>query len=405
MLTSLFASATFADYACSMQSPPIILGIMSGTSADGIDVAVMRFPAGEAERPELLHFLSRPMPPELHEPILRLAEPGMNEIEPMGVLHVQLGRAYAKAALEAIEAAGLKPQDIAAIGCHGQTIRHRPNQRHPFTLQIGCAASIAEHTGITAIHDFRSRDIAAGGQGAPLVPFAHRRLFASADADIAVLNIGGIANLTWLGGDGSTTGFDCGPGNMLMDALMLELSDGRNGYDDEGALAASGAPCRPLLDKLLEHPFLNKRPPRSTGREDFGSEVAHTILAWPGISDADRLATASALTVQAVAQSVRFLPGEPAQWLVCGGGARNRHLMRCLADRLAPASVRETDSRGMPGQAVEAACFAMLAFETLKGSGNTLAGVTGAAHDSCGGSISPGANWSRLVHAIPTWTR
>ncbi|HCS12485.1 MAG TPA: recombination protein RecR [Zetaproteobacteria bacterium] len=203
-----------------MQAPPIILGIMSGTSADGIDVAVMRM----TKKTELLHFLSLPMPPELREPILRLAEPGVNEIELMGALHVRLGHAYAHAALQAIEAAGLKTGDIAAIGCHGQTIRHRPGERHPFTMQIGCAATIAERTGITTVDDFRSRDIAAGGQGAPLVPFAHRRLFASEDTDIAVLNIGGIANITWLGRDGSTSGFDCGPGNMLMDVLMLERS-------------------------------------------------------------------------------------------------------------------------------------------------------------------------------------
>ncbi|MDQ6966392.1 MAG: anhydro-N-acetylmuramic acid kinase, partial [Mariprofundaceae bacterium] len=166
---------------------PLILGIMSGTSADGIDVAIVRM----NEKPELLHFQSLPMPDALREPILRLAEPGIHEIDVMGALHVQLGRAYAKAALQAIAAAGLEAGDIAAIGCHGQTIRHRPAGKHPFSLQIGCAATLAEQTGITTISDFRSRDIAAGGQGAPLVPFAHRRLFASDDMDTAVLNLGG----------------------------------------------------------------------------------------------------------------------------------------------------------------------------------------------------------------------
>jgi len=384
-----------------MQAPPIILGIMSGTSADGIDVAVMRM----TKKTVLLHFLSLPMPPELREPILRLAEPGVNEIELMGALHVRLGHAYAHAALQAIEAAGLKTGDIAAIGCHGQTIRHRPGERHPFTMQIGCAATIAERTGITTVDDFRSRDIAAGGQGAPLVPFAHRRLFASGDTDIAVLNIGGIANITWLGRDGSTSGFDCGPGNMLMDVLMLELSDGRNGFDEDGALAASGAVSQPLLDKLLAHPFLSKRPPKSTGREDFGSAVADIILAWPEISDADRLATACELTARSIADCIRFLPAAPARWLVCGGGARNSHLMQSLAGKLAPADVCGTESRGMSGQAVEAACFAMLAMQTLCGSANTLAAVTGASHDVCGGSIHPGANWPLVLQDIPTWTR
>lgn len=388
-----------------MQGDPIILGIMSGTSADGIDVAVMRLSTDTGGKSELLHFLSLPIPPELREPILRLAEPGVNEIDPMGALHVRLGRAYAIAALQAIEEAGLKPGEITAIGCHGQTIRHRPGDKNPFTLQIGCAATVAERTGITTVSDFRSRDIAAGGQGAPLVPFAHRQLFASAEADIAVLNLGGIANITWLGGNGSTAGFDCGPGNMLMDALMLELSDGCYGFDEDGALAASGSPCRPLLEQLLDHPFLQKRPPKSTGREDFGADVAHTILAWPDISDADRLATACELTVQGVKDSIRFLPAAPQAWLVCGGGARNAHLMHRLAELLAPARVGTTESAGMPSQAVEAACFAMLAFETLRGANNALAEVTGASHASCGGCITPGNNWSGLLHDIQTWIR
>jgi len=384
---------------------PLILGIMSGTSCDGIDVAIMRMSPVIGLRPELMHFQSLPMPDELREPILRLAEPGIHEIDAMGALHVQLGRAYGKAALRAIAAAGLETDDITAIGCHGQTLRHRPHGKHPFTLQIGCAATIAEQTGITTISNFRSRDIAAGGEGAPLVPFAHQQLFASDDADIAMLNIGGIANLTWLGRDGSITGFDCGPGNMLMDGLILALSDGRNSYDEDGGLAASGRICKPLLEELLNIPFLHKSPPKSTGREEFGSEVIDSILAWPEISDADRLATACALSVEVIAGSVRFLPNPPGRWLVCGGGARNTHLMRCLASRLAPASLDGTEACGIPGQAVEAACFAMLARETLCGAVNTVAEVTGATHAVCGGSITPGKNWTALLRDIPTWTR
>jgi len=380
---------------------PLILGIMSGTSADGIDVAIVRMGA----KPELEHFKALPMPSRLREPILRLAEPGIHEIDVMGALHVHLGRAYAKAALDTIAAAGLQASDIAAIGCHGQTIRHRPHGKNPFTLQIGCAASIAEQTGITTISDFRSRDIAAGGCGAPLVPFAHRQLFASDDADTAVLNIGGIANITWLGKDGSTSGFDCGPGNMLMDGLMLALSDGRNSYDEDGALAATGHICKPLLDKLLSIPFLHKSPPKSTGREEFGSEVIDSILAWPEISDADRLATACALSVEGIATCVRFLPNPPQRWLVCGGGARNSYMMQGLAARLAPVILSGTGACGMPEQAVEAACFAMLAQQTLCGAANTVAEATGATHPVCGGSITPGNNWCDLLRDIPAWTR
>jgi len=388
-----------------MKTSPLILGIMSGTSADGIDVAIMRMAANMETRPELVHFLSCPMPPRLSEPILRLGEPGVNEIDSMGSLHVQLGHAYAAAAMQTITAAGLHAGDIAAIGCHGQTIRHRPKDKHPFSLQIGCASTIAERTGITTIADFRSRDIAAHGQGAPLVPFAHRQLFASQDMDTAVLNIGGIANITWLGKDGSTTGFDCGPGNMLMDGLTLALSDGRDSYDEYGALAASGQICQPLLEKLLDIPFLNRTPPKSTGREEFGSQVIDCILGWPEISDADRLATACALSVEAIAGSVRFLPNPPQRWLVCGGGAQNTHLMRSLARRLAPASISGTKDSGMPEQAVEAASFAILARQTLCGAVNTVAAVTGAAHAVCGGSIAPGNNWPTLLSDIPNWTR
>jgi len=388
-----------------MNESLLILGIMSGTSADGIDVAIIRMAPNMDTRPELVHFHSYPMPPRLSEPILRLAEPGVNEVDIMGALHVQLGHAYAAAALQAITKAGLHADDIAAIGCHGQTIRHRPAGKHPFSLQIGCASTIAERTGITTIADFRSRDIAAHGQGAPLVPFAHRLLFASDDLDTAVLNIGGIANITWLGRDGSTSGFDCGPGNMLMDGLMLALSDGRDGFDEDGELGAAGRVCEPLLAALMSHPFTQRRPPKSTGREEFGSDVLARILAWPELCDADRMATTAAFTVNCVTESVHFLPQIPQRWLVCGGGARNQHLMTLLGKKLAPANISTTDNAGMPSQAVEAASFALLARQTLLGQSNTLSTVTGAIKDVCGGSISPGKNWPSLLRKLPTWTR
>jgi len=384
-----------------VNTPPLILGIMSGTSVDGIDIAIMRMQA----KPELLHFSEHAMPDPLHEPLLRLAVPGINEIDQMGELGQMLGKAYADAALSAIAAAGLQPSDIAAIGCHGQTIRHRPRLRHPFTLQIGNPAIIAERTGITTVSDFRSRDIAAGGEGAPLVPFSHRRLFASDAENIAVLNLGGIANITWLGKDGSTTGFDCGPGNMLMDALMLELSDGRNGFDADGELAATGHICQQLLEELMQHPFVKRSPPKSTGREEFGREMLHRILARPDLSDADRMATTLAFTVQCVAEAVDFLPSSPSQWLVCGGGVRNSHMMRSLGERLAPAQVNASDSAGLPAQAVEAASFAILAEQTLRGASNTISAVTGASHAVCCGNITPGANWPDLLRDIAAWTR
>jgi len=379
-----------------MRDPSLFIGVMTGTSCDGIDIAIVRF----SEKPELLHFMEYPMPKKLHEPILRLTSPGMDEVDAMGELDRALGEAIAAAIMESIRVAGINAQDIAAIGNHGQTIRHRPQARHPFTLQIGSAAAIAEKTGITTISDFRSRDMAAGGQGAPLVPYAHRDLFTSENHNTAIVNIGGIANVSWLGTDGDMIGFDTGPGNMVMDGLMLALSDGRHGYDPQGELAATGNICKPLLDKLLDHPFLHRPPPKSTGREEFGEQVVDQILAWPDLCDADRLAAASALTVQSIINSRKYFPDNATRWYICGGGSRNNHLMQQLKQQLSPAQVDSTEAAGIPPQAVEAVCFAILARQTLMGKPNTLPEVTGASHAVCGGQIIPGTNWQELVQSI-----
>lgn len=386
----------------------LFAGIMSGTSADGIDIAIVRFDEADNARPELVHFSEQAMPAALREAVLRLGAGDYGEsdaIELMGSTDRALGRQYAEAVLAALAESRLSPTSIAAIGCHGQTIRHRPANTPAFTLQIGCAATITEITGITTISDFRSRDIAAGGEGAPLVPFAHRLLFGTEESSAAVLNIGGIANITWLGADGSASGFDTGPGNMIMDGLIAALSNGAQAFDADGALAASGHPCSPLLDQLLAHPYLERRPPKSTGREAFGATIIAQILDWPGLSDADRLATACHYTADTVARAAAFLPEPPARWLCCGGGVRNHHLMRLLGERLAPAPVASTDTAGVPPQAVESLSFALLARHTLAGRPNTLASVTGATHDVCGGRITPGDNWPRLIEQIGQWTR
>jgi len=385
--------------------PPLFIGIMSGTSADGIDVAIVRFADQTPDQTELVHFSEYPMPEKLRPAIFRLTAPGYGEIDNMGGLDKALGHIYAEASLAAIKAAGLKTANIAAIGNHGQTIRHRPDTQYPYSLQIGCAATIAEATGITVVSDFRSRDLAAGGEGAPLVPFAHQQLFASKQDNIAVLNIGGIANISWLGADGSVTGFDTGPGNMVMDALMQKISNGEQRFDKNGQLAASGAVCTALLDKLMQHPFLQQPPPKSTGREQFGDDIVDLLLNWPDISDADRLATACRFTSGTICSSVRFLPSPPDRWLCCGGGVRNEHLMNLLTQQLAPASVSTTENAGMPPQAVEAVSFALLARQTLLGAPNTLAAVTGATHNVCGGRITPGANWQQLLQNILSWIR
>ncbi|MES0372363.1 MAG: anhydro-N-acetylmuramic acid kinase [Mariprofundaceae bacterium] len=378
-----------------------LLGIMSGTSADGINVAIIR-----ESNAKLIHFCEQPMPKELREPILRLAEPGLDEIDPLGALDRALGQTFSNAALHAIKEAGIASEKILAIGSHGQTIRHRPKGvkgGRPFTMQIGCAATIAEQTGITTVSDFRRRDIAAGGEGAPLVPFAHHTLFGHSDHPIAILNIGGIANVTYIdknAGHETITGFDTGPGNMIMDALMLNQSDGRHAYDRGGELAASGNIDDVLLNELLKHPYLKRIPPKSTGREMFGSQITDRIMTWPDLSDADRMATATEFTARSVAQSCQFLPEVPEAWYICGGGTYNRHLISRLEQLLAPASVKSTSEIGILPEAMEAVCFALLAKQTLLGRPNTLPAVTGASHAVVGGQITPGNNWPDILELL-----
>ncbi|RMH59832.1 MAG: anhydro-N-acetylmuramic acid kinase [Zetaproteobacteria bacterium] len=382
-------------------TPNLFVGIMSGTSCDGIDVAIVD---PSAPHP-LVYFEEHAMPDELRRQLLELAERGSCTLEMLGTLDRALGIAYASAVQATLARAEIAHERIAAIGCHGQTIRHDPCASPPFTLQIGCPATLAEQTGITVVDDFRRRDMAAGGQGAPLAPFAHRQLFAHPKRITVVLNIGGIANLTWLEPEGATMGFDCGPGNMIMDGLMQHFSKGARRFDLDGRLAAQGRVCEPLLNDLLTHPFIRQRPPKSTGREDFGKAMVHRLLNWPHLSDADRMATACAFTVRCIALQRRWLPADADRWLICGGGARNRHLMRSLQQALAPAIVHSTNHVGVPPQAVEAVCFAILAQHCLLGRVNTLASVTGAQHDSCGGRITPGANWPRLLRmGSGAWT-
>jgi len=378
-----------------------LIGIMSGTSADGINVAIVR-----ESNSQLIDFYELPMPVELREPILRLAQPGLNEIDAMGGLNRALGEAFANAALHAMHETGVAPDSIIAIGCHGQTIRHRPKGIEggkPFTLQIGCASMLAERTGITTISDFRSRDIAAGGEGAPLVPFAHHALMGSPEHPVAVLNIGGIANITYLH-HATVTGFDTGPGNMVMDALMLAMTDGRHAYDADGDLAASGSINVSLLGELLDHPYLKRSPPKSTGRETFGQQIVDKILAWPDISDADRMATATEFTARSIAGSLQFLLQPPETWYLCGGGAYNLHMTSRLEELLAPAHVKSSAELNILPEAMEALCFALLAKNTLLGIANTVPEVTGASHAVVGGQITPGNNWPETVKWIQSHT-
>jgi len=380
-----------------------LIGIMSGTSADGADAALVHWARGK--RPGLVAHLCRPYPAELQAEVLALQAPGVDEVERVGLLHSRLGLFYAELTQELLAQSEIAAEDIAVIGMHGQTIRHRPRARYPFSLQIGSAAVLAERTGCTVAFDFRSRDIAAGGEGAPLTPWAHRIFFSEQDEDIAVLNLGGVANITFLGAQGELIGFDCGPANAPLDALMLALSDGRTRVDQNGELAAQGRVDEALLQALCAHPFLRRPPPKSADKHDFLGAWLDRLLAAEGLCDADRLATAAEWVAASVAEAQRFLPRRPARWIVCGGGVHNRHLMQRLRARLAPAAVVPSDRLGMPAAAVEAASFALLAWHAVLGRPNTAPEVTGAARAVVGGALVPGENWPQLLRLRAQWTR
>lgn len=370
----------------------LYIGLISGTSADAIDAALVAL--GPA--PQLLHALSLPYPPQLRERVLALIhdEDGVVGLDELGSIDVEIGHAFAHAARTLLLQSGIDASRVRAIGSHGQTIRHRPRRDVPFTTQMGDPNVIAEATGITAVSDFRRRDVAAGGEGAPLVPAFHACVLADGRESRAVLNLGGIANLTLLPVRGDVAGFDTGPANALLDA-WTQRQRGLS-HDANGGWAATGR-CDPvLLDRLLADGYFTRRPPKSTGREEFGLPYAQEFHAKGrslGLSDADLLATATALTARSIADAYRrfVLPTTPLDAvLLCGGGARNPTLRRMLAEELAPTPVGTVEDRGIPIDAKEALAFAVLAYETAHGRPGTLPATTGTSRPALLGSIAPG---------------
>lgn len=370
-----------------MPTGPLYVGLISGTSVDAIDAVLVDFASGRAQ---LVAASAFPYPAPLRHALLDLAQgEGLTTLDQFGALDAQVALCFAAAAKRVIAEAGVGRSAIAAIGSHGQTIWHRPGAGYPFTLQIGDPSRIAEATGCTVIADFRRRDIAAGGQGAPLMPAFHAAMVAAGDEPCAVLNLGGIANLTLLpAGSGATVrGFDTGPASCLLDAWSLRHCG--EPFDRDGEFAAQGQCNDRLLEALLAEPYFSLPAPKSTGREVFNLGWLDRELAGRAIEAADVQATLLELTARTVAAALKREMADAAQVFACGGGVHNPALMTALARHLAPTPLATTGSLGIDPDYVEAMGFAWLARETLAGRPGNLPAVTGAAGPRILGAIYP----------------
>ncbi|WP_029592722.1 anhydro-N-acetylmuramic acid kinase [Franconibacter pulveris] len=360
------------------------IGVMSGTSLDGVDVVLAaideRMVAQQAS-------LTWPIPLALKQDILAVCQGQTLTLSQLGQLDTRLGRLFADAVQALMTQERLKPEEVMAIGCHGQTVWHEPGGDAPHTLQIGDNNQIVARTGVTVVGDFRRRDIALGGQGAPLVPAFHHALLAHPVERRMVLNIGGIANLSLLFPDQPVRGYDTGPGNMLMDAWIWRQRG--QAYDKDAQWASSGKVIIPLLQHMLSDPYFAQPAPKSTGREYFNyGWLERQLTHFPGLAAQDVQATLAELTATTIAEQV-LLSGGGERLLVCGGGGRNPLLMNRLAGLLPGIEVATTDEMGISGDDMEALAFAWLAFRTLSGLPGNLPSVTGASQASVLGAIFP----------------
>ena len=364
------------------------LGLISGTSADGIDAALVRFDGDATHaRPELAFGRTYPWDPALRARLVELGQrTAMLTLDEVGELDVRIGRAFAQAAKAAIEASGVATADIAAIGSHGQTLRHRAQGEIPFTLQLGDPSTIAERCGVRVVADFRRRDVAAGGHGAPLVPAFHAATLHSDAEDRAALNLGGIANFTLLPASASVRGFDTGPATGLMDAWCLRHSG--QAYDTGGGFAAQGRIDEALLARLLDEPWFALPPPKSTGRDQFHLAWMESKLRGDE-APADVQATLLALSVRTIADALRAAQPHTQRVIACGGGVHNPLLMAALAAAMPGSVVESSAMHGLDPDFVEAMAFAWLARETLAGRPGNLPAVTGAAGPRVLGAIYP----------------
>lgn len=387
-----------------VKSEHIIIGLMSGTSLDGIDAAVVRIQgAGVDSRADMIAFHCKEYDEELRERLKSLCTRGGTSTEEMCIMNAYLGEMLAQAACEAASKAGISMEGVDFISSHGQTIWHQPivdktdRCAVPSTLQIGDISIIAKHTGVPVIGDYRPADMAVGGQGAPLTPYADYLLLRDSEVGRIAQNIGGIGNCTILpaGGEQSmVTAFDTGPGNMLIDQAVYQLSGGAYGYDRNGEWASRGQVNTELLDDLLAHPYYAEPPVKTTGREMFGTDYA---LQWIehgrmlGLSAEDIVATFTALTARTIADAYRqfvFPQHRIRDVIVSGGGARNATLMRWLTEELPEQNVTVSDEMGLPGDAKEAIAFALLANDFIHGVPNNLPRVTGAVRPTIMGKLA-----------------
>lgn len=371
----------------------LFIGLMSGTSLDGVDGVLVRVgPDGRDLR--VIAHRHEPFAAALAAELLALNAPGEQELHRAALAANAVARGYAGVTAALLAAGGVPAAAVRALGAHGQTVRHRPGafDGTGYTLQLLNAALLAELTGIDVAADFRSRDVAAGGQGAPLVPAFHRQVFGRTGATVAVLNLGGMSNLTVLGRDGTTLGFDCGPGNALLDHWIARTRG--DAFDAGGAWAASGNVIEPLLRHLLADPFFALSPPKSTGRDQFHPQwLAEALARSPGAGAApaqDVQATLAELTARVVADDVRRHAPGAVELVVCGGGARNTHLMARIAALLRPITVLASDDRGLPATQVEASAFAWLAAALVARRAGNLPSVTGARGPRILGALYPG---------------
>ena len=376
-----------------------VVGLMSGTSADGVDAAIVDI---TKKKVRLLAFEVFPFGGALRKAVLRLCRPETARLEDICHYNFVLGEVFADAVSKLCSRSGIAPSSIDLIGSHGQTIYHNPQGTRyggrviRSTLQIGEPSVIAQRTGITTVADFRPRDIAAGGEGAPLVPYADYILYGHNRISRAVQNIGGIANVTFLPSGGRLSdvlAFDTGPGNMVIDGIVRLVSKGTKHFDRNGRMAARGKVDTKLLNEMLRHPFIRRRPPKSTGREEFGEAFAEQVYRRArkkGMADADIAATVTAFTAQTIARAYRqFLPTVPDELILCGGGAHNRTLVGILHNELPEVKVLSSEDFGISVDAKEAVSFAILAWATMNGMANNVPAATGADMPVVLGKIIP----------------